>query len=227
MSGFLKLAIKAEHYGQSIVNTFAYRSSDWPWIGQGNPFADVDEFLTEFWAAVDTQWLAVHNANYRVLQLEAVALTDSFAIATPQPVIKTVNLPGTRNASNELDTTGSSVCATLGFILGQQVQIIGTAKSPRNRGYISLGPIPELYADSYGHIVGGLDTMIEAVAQAVVAEIVSVPLTATFTPIRFHGKRVNDLFGPGHHWEYLTYTDIVGYRLPRKVSWRRSRMPEA
>ena len=227
MGGFLKIAIQAEHFGQSIVNTFGYRSEDWPWLGVGNPFSDVGKVIDDFWANIHAEWLALFNANYRVLQVSGTALTDGWSIATPQPVIKTINAAGSASMLTAGETTGSSVCATLGFIMGSQVQILGSGHSPRNRGYIHLGPVPETYCDSYGHLVNGYPEGVDALAQKLDDTLIDVTLTASFIPVRFHMKRTKVPVVGGYITNYLTYSDIKGYRLPRRASWRRSRMPEA
>ena len=227
MSGFLRIAVIGSYYGQQVVNTFAYRSSDWPWVGVGNPFGDVLKVLDDFWTNAGSELKAIHNPDFRIDRLEGVAYTDAYAVATPQPVVRTINSLGTNQTNGVNETSGASVCATLGFIMGAQSQIIGLAQSPRNRGYISLGPVPEIYVDNSGHLSAAYLSLVESLAEKLDDTLTDIPLTASFIPIRFHGKKEKNLLDDHFHWKYLTYADVIGYRLPAVASWRRSRMPEA
>ena len=226
MPGFMEIAIIGEHFAQRIVNTFAYRSTEYNPLG-GDPFGDALKVCDDFWANCGTEYLTCFNANYRALRLEATVHQSNWDIVNNSPAVRTIDQPGAQSLGGSLETTGSSVVGILGFYLGQQHQISGVGSSPRNRGYIALGPIPEVHVDSYGHLSNSEAAAFDALGAKLDDVLVDVPLTASFTPIRIHQK-----FGPKlpllqRPVLYRTYSDVIGYRLPRVASWRRSRMPEA
>lgn len=227
MSGFLRIGVQGTYLGQQVVNTFDYRSADWPWVGVGNPFADVLKVLQDFWVNCGNEYKSLLNANFQFEQLQGTAYTDGFAVATPQPVIYTLNTPGTMPNGAGALTVSPSLCCTLGFIMGDQHHIIGSGTSLRNRGYVSLGPVTEGSCTTDGHLTSSFVLAVEALAQKLDDTLLDVPLTASFIPIRFHGKKVKNLLTGHWGWQFLNYSDVVGYRLPHVVSWRKSRRPEA
>ena len=227
MGGFAKVAIVAEHYGQKIVNTFSYRGIGWVPGYSGNVYDEVQKLISDFWTNIQTEWLGCHNGNYRVLQVSGVGLNDAYHIVTPAPCFQTINVAGSLNTSAWLETTGSSVCANLSWALGEQVQINGVGHSLRNRGYISIGPIPEIGADSYGHIAQPMIDAIEDVAKKLDDTLIDIPNATSFVPVRIHEKWVYNVWPLPNVLILRTYSDILGYRLPRVASWRKSRQPEA
>lgn len=221
MAGFAKIALIGEHFTNSIVNVFHYRSTEWLPL-QGNPFDDSLAFLDAFLTKVQAKWLEAHTADYRLLRAEAVGYDDSYNIVTPSPLVRTVNVAGD---ITPLDTTGSFISATLGLRCGTQVQINGIGTSKRNRGYLSIGPVNEASADSYGHVSLGYTTSLDNVAKLLDDGITVVAPAVTLTPIRIHEKWL--VVGPLRTLIFRTYSDVLGYTLPRMISVRRSRMGEA
>lgn len=226
MAGFLKINVIAEHFAQSIVNTFCYRSVEWNPLG-GDPFGDALKVMDDFWTNVQSEWLNSFNANYRVLRMEGTVHGNTFNIVNNSPAVRTVDATGLNTASTAQETSGSSVCAILGWYLGQQTNISGIGQSPRNRGYIALGPVPEVFVDSYGHFDPDYITQINSLAAKLDDQLIDIPLTSTFIPVRIHQKFGPKILGLPRVVLYRTYSDVIGYRLPRVASWRRSRMPEA
>jgi hypothetical protein len=223
MSGFINIVAKGEHYGQSIINTFWYRCADWNPLA-GNPFDDVLKVVDDFWDVVDAKWLGAHNGNYLLKELLGVGHKDDFSIVTSSPVIRTINANGAL-IGPRMETTGSSVSANLGFRLGDQVQINLVTKSLRNRGYISIGPVSEFDVDNYGHFSDGFNDALNQLGQVLDDVIIDIPLGGNFIPIRIHEVYTKPPFPKVLTGR--TYSDVLGYRVPRVVSWRKSRRPEA
>lgn len=221
MSGFGKVTFVAEHFSNSIVNVLWFRSQDWI-PGQGNPFDDVQAFVEAVWATHETGWKYTHNVDTRLLRLEGVGYDDSFNIVTSSPIIKTIDEAGIRQSTPVM---GSYQSATIGLRCGEQHQINGIGQSRRNRGYLSVGPITEADVDNYGHITSACTNDLAVWAPLLDNPIVLLVPAVTLVPIRIHEKFIG--VGPLKVLVFRTYSDVLGYTLPRKGSVRRSRMGEA
>lgn len=219
--GFFKVAFVAEHYGNSIVNVLHFRSHDWAW-NTGNPFDDVQATLEAVYAELGGPWLSCHNQDTRLLRLEGVGYDDAYNIVTASPLVKTVDLPGTRN-SNE--TTGSFISANVGLRCGEQVQINNIGKSKRNRGYLSIGPIGEADVDAWGHLSLAVTGLLDDFAQHLDNTITMLAPATQLVPVRVHEKWIGVLGKRVLEWR--TYSDVLGYTVPRSAAVRRSRMSEA
>lgn len=221
MAGFGKITFIAEHFSNSIVNVFHYRSTEWLPL-QGNPFDDVQAILSAVCTKLMDAWLDCHNSDTTLLRAEAVGYDDAYNIVTSSPLVQTINTAGNDAG---LPTTGSFISANIGLRCGEQVNINGIGQSKRNRGYLSIGPVSEGLVDSYGHLSGSALNVYNALAQVVDDPIVVVAPAVTLTPIRVHEKWLQ--VGPLRTLLFRTYSDVRGYTLPRKASVRRSRMGEA
>lgn len=219
MAGFGRVALVGEYYGQSIVNVLWYRSESWlPLLG--NPFQDMLNFTDKLLEHIQSAYLACMSNNYTFLRTEGTGYDDAFNVVTSTSVVRTVNQPGTIGA---IETTGAVITAPLTFVLGPQHQINGTGQSKRNRGSVKIGPINELAVDNYGHIIG--ETLLDNLDAlgALLDDTISGGLLFDwdYVPIRKHEKVQKVLGVPVLQWR--TYSDIIGYRLPRKPGrlWRR------
>jgi hypothetical protein len=223
MSGFLKATFIAEHYGNFIVNSLYYRSAAWlPF--QGNPFTDTSAMLSVIWSAFGTVWKNCHNQDTRCLRLEGVGYDDQYRIVTSSPLIRTVDEAG---AIGSLPCMGSYQSANIGLRCGEQHQIYGLGESKRNRGYLSIGPMTEDSVDNYGHLTGGWDTHLENFAKVCDDELTVVTPAVTLIPIRMHEKWQRFPAPIPDVLLFRTYSDVLGYTIPRKASVRKSRMGEA
>lgn len=217
MAGFGKLTLVGEYFGNSIVNVFHYRSEDWlPFAG--NPFDDMLTAIDAFLDHVKTEYLQGMTTNYTLLRCEGVGYSDNYTIVTDTPVVRTVNEPG----GLDQVTSGAMVCANIRFVLGQQTNINGIGHSKRNRGFIAYGPIGEIQVDNFGHIADGyVSGVLSPLAQKLDDTLTDLEAFTSLIPIRVHTKRVGGIL------ILRTYSDVVGYVLPRRASFRRSRLPEA
>lgn len=221
MAGFGKVAFVAEHFTNTIVNVLYYRSEDWLPLA-GNPFDEVSSFLDAIDTKFRTAWLALQTQDTRLLRLEGVGYDNSWNIVTPSPLIKTIDATGTRNS---LATTGSFISANLGLRCGQQVQVNNIGQSARNRGYLSIGPLAENDCDNYGHLESGITTALNNFGALADDHITVLSPAVTLIPIRKHEKW-QGVFG-NRVLLWRTYSDVLGYTVPRRVAVRRSRMGEA
>lgn len=225
MAGFASLALVGEHYGQQIVNTFTYRSEDYS-MGNQDPFRDALKFADDFLANCQSEYLSVHNANYTLLRAEVTLRNNAFEPLHGAPAVRTISAHGTDTGIGEDQTTGSSVTAILGFMLGPQHQISGIGNAKKNVGYVAIGPVPEAQVDNYGHLAAGYQANLSAFGAKVDDELIDVVLAATFTPVRIHEKWIAATLITPRILEWRTYSDVLGYRIKQVASWRRSRMPE-
>lgn len=224
MAGFGKITFVGEFFNQRIVNVCWYRSTAWL-PGQGNPFDDVLAFVTAAAATVGADLRSCHTSDYTLLRAEGVGYDDSFTIVTSSPLVLTVNGIGTRGA---LQTNGAGNSCNIGLRCGEQTQINGIGHSKRNRGYMSVGPLADAWVDNYSHLVDPtFDGALEGLAQSLMAPIVIVAPAVTLTPIRIHEKWLRNPAPIPDILIFRTYSDVLGYTLPRVTSFRRSRMPEA
>lgn len=216
MAGFAKIAFIGEYFNQAIVNTFHYRSSAWLPL-QGNPFDDSLAFLDAFIAHVQTAWMNCFPSDYTLLRAEAIGYDDAYNIVTSSPLVRTINDTGDLSGAA---TDGAAQAAILSFRLGEQTQISGVVKSKRNRGYICLGPVPSSFIDNYSHITGQWLTDCEDIAELLDDSLTIVAPAVTLVPVRIHTTKAFGLVTG------RTYSDVLGYKLPRCATYRRSRQPE-
>jgi len=218
MAGFGKMAIIGEYFGISIVNILWYRSVDWLPFG-GNPFNDMVHAMNSVAGHLLPTWKAALPNDYTWLRMEGVGYADDFTVATPAPVIVTIEQAATGGASV---TSGAVLTADIKFVLGAQHQINGSGHSKRNRGYIALSPIQEANVDNFGHLLTSWVTgPLAALAGALNDTVADIGGLTSLIPIRIHQKKVNKSI------VWRTYSDLTGYSLPRVPGVRKSRRPAA
>lgn len=224
MAGFGRVTFIGEFYNQSIVNVFWYRSTAWLPL-QGNPFDDVLAFVDAAATTIGADLRSAHTSDYTLLRAEGVGYDDAFNIVTASPLVRTINLPGIRGT---LATNGAATACNIGLRCGEQVNISGIGKSKRNRGYVCVGPLADTWVDSYSHLVDPtFNGALEGLAQSIAAPIVIVAPAVTLTPIRIHEKWLRNPSPIPDLLLWRTYSDVLGYTLPRVAGYRRSRQPEA
>jgi len=221
MAGFAKVVFEGEFSGQKDVNVLHFRSAQWL-PGQGNPFDDTLAFIDAVITKLRTSFLACHTQEYKLNVVSAVGYDDSYGIVTPSPLVRTVDAFGTIASTQ---TNGAANCAILSLRCGPQVQINGIGVSKRNRGYLALGPIADNSIDSFSHLDGTIFTAVGNLGALLDDSIIMVAPAVTLTPIRVHEKYTG--IGPLKVLLFRTYSDVLGYRVNRVASFRRSRIPEA
>jgi hypothetical protein len=221
MAGFGSATFVGEYYGQSIVNKLWYRSAGWTPLS-GNPFDDVQSFVDTVDTGITAYLLGCLTANYTLLRIEGVGYDDQFNLVTSSPIVKTKGSHGTDTAT---DTSGAIITANLGLRCGEQVTINGIGKSKRNRGYLAIGPVPEIDVDNYGHIVPAYQAVVDAFGQACLDTLTDLGAMSSLIPIRLHEKWLT--VGPLRTIIFRTYSDVLGYTVPRRMGTRRSRLTEA
>jgi hypothetical protein len=158
------------------------------------------------------------TANYTLLRAEGIGYADDYSVVTASPVLRDVGSVGTGAAP---DTTGAVITGNIRLQCGEQNQINLLAQSKRNIGYVAIGPVAEDYCDNYGHITPGYRALLNDLADDITASIVMLSPACTLIPIRIHEvKALGILTG-------RTYSDVLGYTVPRRFGFRRSRQAEA
>jgi hypothetical protein len=217
MAGFCKITLVGEYYSQKIVNVLRYRSAEWlPF--QGNPFDDMRNVLDAVLTEVKATFLGLLNPNYTLLRAEGVGYDDAYNIVTGAPVIRDIGDAGTLA---QAETSGAIISAALHLQVGPQESINGIGISKRNRGYLAIGPVPEYYTDNYGHLATAYRTLLDNFAQKLDNQIVMLSPAITLIPIRIHEKWALGVL------VLRTYSDVLGYAVPRKFGTRKSRGVEA
>jgi len=223
MAGFAKITLVGEHYGNRIINVLRYRFDAYL-LEDNNPYDDGLAFLDTCLATVQAPFLNGLPSTYLLQRGELVLYSDNYTVQNASPVLRSIEVNG---AGGSLETTGSIICANVHLQCGLQHQINGVLKSPRNRGYIAYGPIGETYTDSYGHFTASFHTDLENFAKVLDDTLTCVAPPTAMIPIRIHEKWLN-LPAPLHDTIiYRTYSDVLGYALPRRIATRKSRLPEA
>lgn len=221
MAGFARVAFEGEYKNQQIVNVFHYRSEAWL-PGQGNPFDDTLAFVDAVIAHQKTAFLGAVPIEYKLNTVSAVGYSDDYSVATPSPLVRTVNEFGARN---QTATNGAAGCVILSLRCGAQVQINGIGTSLRNRGYLAVGPVADIDVDAETHISGDLMAGMSTFAAKLDDPIVVLSPAVTLIPIRVHAKWLGK--APLRVLVFRTYSDVLGYQVNRVASYRRSRRPEA
>lgn len=222
MAGFFSVALNGEHFGVEIVNVLHYRSTEWlPW--QGNPFDDVLATLDAVLGRVQAPFLQCQVQDYTLLSATAVGYDDGMHAVTSSPLVRDIGVVGSRGIHA---CSGSFLAACVSARCGEQHSIRGSLKSKRNRGYITVGPLSEDVVDDWGHLLHAyVEQGLTPFAQALMSSIVMLAPAVTLIPIRLHHIPVK-VAGVQVGTD-ITYSDILGYTLPRRATVRRSRMQEA
>jgi len=215
MSGFAKVVLRGKAGSQEIINVLWYRSDDWV------PLVDLAivthlDVLTQ--AVIDHVWPALRDLltdDYSLKDVTAVPYDGSLVEVAPGGFTRTVNEAGTQ-ASDLFDTFGHT--ANIRFFCGPLVDISGIGVNKRNRGYFALGPIGNAVVTNEGDLVdAGYVALINVLADKLDDTLFSLWEAVSFIPIRVHHKRTLGI-NTG-----MAYSDILGYALPNKTGYRRSR----
>ena len=221
MAGFGKVTFIGEYFNQKIVNVMHYRSADWLPLA-GNPFDDVLAFVDSAIVDIKPALLLCLPSDYTLQTVEGVGYDDAYNIVTASPLVRTVGEQGVLTGAQ---TMGAASTAIISLRCGPQFPINPGGVSKRNRGYLAIGPMLETNVDNYSHILDIEMTRLTNLAQKVAETRTVVLPPTTFIPIRIHEKYTNIL--GVHHLDWRTYSDVLGYRVNRVASYRKSRQPEA
>jgi len=218
MAGFGKFTFIAEFFNQLIVNILWYRADALQW-NAGNVFENAQSVTDTVADLMTPLFRDIMVSNSTLLRVEGTPYDDAMNPLIGSPYVKTINMAGLLTGT---PTMGAATCAIIGLKCASQHQITGTGTSKRNRGYVAVGPISENWCDDYSHLSAEYVTgKLKPLADGLIRKIDVLLPPCELTPIRIHQKRV--LLNLG----WMTYSDAVGYTLPRVVSYRRSRVPEA
>lgn len=211
-SGFYRLTVGIHTPAAEIVNVFHYRVTG---ILPALPgWGGADDLADTFAASNVSKYVTALPSSCMVTNLSVTAFDNAYQTITGSAYVKTVNAAG----SNNWSLSSSALTATVSWVLDNQVQINGSTKPKRNRGYTSFGPMAETWVSDSGLIVQDfIDVDLEPWANSMRSLLTSVLTGTVFVPIRIH--EIGSLLTFGR-----TYSDILGYKLPTHVSTRRSRL---
>jgi hypothetical protein len=216
MAGFARISSVGEYFNQEVVNVYWYRSTEW-FPNQGNPFTDTTGFVNQVRAQYEAALLAYLPTDFTMKEWSGIGYDDSLGIVTSSPVVVASNQHGGYSTA----TDGAAQAANLSFVLGPQHAINGVGLSKRNRGYLSIGPISSEFIDNYSHLGATAQGWLDDLGQLCMETITVVNPAVNLIPIRVHQAYMLGVKSG------RSYSDILGYRLPRVATYRRSRQPEA
>lgn len=214
---FYKVVLNGACQGQDIKNVLYYRSGlgvDVSGLTLAGTQALAGNIKQEIWPLMK----AVMPNDYTLETIEVSAINDEFQVVYQMPYSEVVNETGNIDAT----LAGPAMCFNIKFNL-EPTSILNGIKPP-SRGYVAIGPLnPQnvsengflttqfMTATATANFVNALATNIEQV----------LPVAFVWFPIRLKQSRI---LGGLVHWE--SYADVKGAALSRRVSFRRSRMPE-
>lgn len=218
MAGFAKFAVIGQAGAQEVVNIFHYRSTVYNPLA-GVPFDAMQDAVDIFTTNLLTTWLACHNGAYVLQRVEGTGYDDAMHEIPGSSAVHTVQQIGNDPSAGEFDTFGHT--ANITWILGAQHQITGLGSSKRNRGTTSIGPVSSGRLSDDGHFTGDfISAKVDAAANMLRTTLLDIMEWSTIIPIRIHKAYALGV------QTGLTYSDILGYKLPTVSGFRRSRLPE-
>lgn len=216
---FYKVVLNGVCMGQDIRNILYYRSGAGLDVS-GMVMAGAEALAGNINQELVPTFLAASSDNYMLESIDVYPISEGFQLLYQMPYSLAVGLNGQAAGS----IPGPAVCINFKFML-EATSIINGVKPP-SRGYMAFGPVNTNVIGEDGFLLPGVlgaggqfMNLAEKLSQNI-EQLVPVP--ASWYPIRL---KQNRLLGGLIQWE--SYADIKGCLISRRVSFRRSRMPEA
>lgn len=214
---FYRVVLNGGASGQDIKNILYYR------IGVGIDLTAFDFAGAQALAGAvkDQVWSKMKNVvcnQYQLESIEVSPINDEFELVYQMPYSLSVGEAGGLASPSY----GPAACMNVKFVL-EPTSILNGIKPP-SRGYIAVGPIPTDVTTEDGYLTSdwrshaSMTQFLGAVSQNLE---VLLPVPTIWYPIRLKQSRI---LGGLVHWE--SYTDVKGAVVSRRVSFRRSRLPE-
>lgn len=218
---FYKVVMNGSFQGQDIRNILYYRTGIGVDVSQLGLSGAV-QLANALTGTFTNLWLAAMDEQYMLDSLDVYPYNENFSLVYQNPYHMQIAEAGTHSSS----TPGPSVCVNMVFQL-EAVNILQNGIKPPKRGYIALGPIDRNWINEQGFLLPTiitdnlhpLNVLRVALSQDVA---VTLPVPCTFWPIRMKQKRtiVDNLI------PFESYADVHDCVLDKRISFRRSRMPE-
>lgn len=214
-----KLVMNGEYHGNRVNNILWYRTG----LGidlDGLTIGGAKELVDQFHAVVWPNFKRVLPPEYKLQDISCYPMHDgTFDLLYQNPYTKNIGDSG----DGDNNTDGPGVCMILKFNL-EPTGVLPNGIFPPKRGYIAVGPLPSLYVDNTGHItnaifVNPLDN-IHKLAGALSENLENLLPPVIFYPIRVSQKKILGLF------KVVSFADVSSAAVQRRVSFRRSRLPE-
>jgi hypothetical protein len=214
---FYKVVLNGNAQGQDIKNVLYYRSGlgvDVSGLTLAGSQALAGNVKQEIWPGLKS---FIPN-DYTLETIDVSPINDEFQLVYQMPYSEVVQEQGLGTGL----TAGPAMCMNIKFNL-EPTSILNGIKPPA-RGYIAIGPVSVGNVDETGFLhtafmqAAGIQSFVNSLASNI-EQVLPVPFV--WFPIRLKQNRI---LGGLVHWE--AYSDIKGAVLSRKVSFRRSRLPE-
>lgn len=217
---FYKLVTNGQYNGQDIKNMFYYRTGvgiDVGGLTLGGAEDLAENFRDEVWGPGMSEILP---SGYLLQSIDVYPINDTFQLVYSLPYHLAVDEPGKLGT----DVVAPSACVNIRFNLEN---IAGPGLGVPKRGYVAIGPVLEEDFDVNGNLETGVFSNplsgYNLAASKMSANIESLTPPVIWYPIRVRINRIPVVGGV----LWTGYADIVSATIDRRMSWRRSRRPEA
>lgn len=214
-----KCVLNGSYHGNRINNILWYRTG----LGldlDGLTVGGAGELANAIKNVVWPKFKVVVPPEYSLLDITVYPYhDDTLELMYQNPFTLAVGDTG----DGDNNTDGPAVCMNIKFNL-EPTAILPNGVFPPRRGYIAVGPLPSLYVDNTGHItnaifINPLDN-IHKLSAALSENLESLLPPVVWYPIRVSQRKVLGVF------KLISFADVSSAAVQRRVSFRRSRLPE-
>jgi hypothetical protein len=215
---FYKVVLNGACQGQDIKNILYYRSGA-GFDGTLFLMAGAEALAGNIVQEIVPSFLAALPNDYTLETVDVYPINEAFELLYQMPYSLAVAQSGGRAATH----TGPASCVIIKFML--EPTNITNGINPPKRGYVAIGPVTSDFVAETGFLTAGATQAGQElpVLAAKLAQNIEqlLPVPASWFPVRMKQNRI---LGGLVKWE--SYADVKGGIVSRRVSFRRSRMPE-
>lgn len=225
MTAFYKAVLNQQYQGQDIKNILYYRSVIDP-LGGLFGFGGAAELAEEIAQEIVPKYQAMMPADWSMQTIDVYPYNTLLQPIYQLPYTLPVNVNG--QWTNFGTSNGPAPCINIKFNLEPVAIGVQALTAPR-QGYVAIGPINDLWIGSDGYLVDDVFTGVvpdmKNLADALASNLESIDPPAVFFPIRV--KIILSAPGEGSSTVIAwSYADIGSASVNRRMSFRRSRLPE-
>jgi len=226
MPAFYKAVLNQNYKGQDIKNILYYRTAVDTASGLFG-FGGAAEVAEEINQEIVPKYRAMMPPDWSMQSIDVYPYNNLFELVYQLPYTLPVNVNG--QWTNFGTTNGPAPCVNIKFNL--EPTVIGSqALLAPKRGYVAISPISDQWIGDDGYLIDDVFTGVVGdlndLADALSSNLESIDPPAVFFPIR--AKVVMSAPGEGGATVIASaFADISSAAVNRRMSFRRSRLPEA
>ena len=216
-----KVVVKGSCQGQAINNILYYRTGigvDISGFTVGGTKEVADAVKAMIWPALKE----VLPPAYELQQIDSYVYNEqTFDLLYEAPYTVGVQDFGVAGDGN---LNGPAPCAIMKFILENHVILVDGPRPPK-RGYLAIGPMPDLLINDDGSLKldAGFNLKWDALCAVMANNVETIlPIPAVFFPVRVHMDKVGII----PKFKITSFSDIQAAVMRHFCSYRRSRQPE-